>query len=163
MTLIPVGDGLKSLKVLEQRIRWIKCPLCDDEVNRLRPCKFWAPIETSSNVCIECAETVKGLTYLAATYPIPGVDVERSLLPPYDRLPEKYFSERSYKARVSLGGWGFVVWPETSRLSVLEDRKTPDQKKQYDNCYQVWFALKKQFDHGAVDDVVETKKGGWKI
>lgn len=160
MTLVSAGDLVKNLALLEKKITWIKCPLCSDEVNRLRPCTFWAPVKSTSNVCVECAETVKGLTFLAGKYPIPGIDVETSLLPLYQKMPQKYRSERSYKARVFIGDWGFMVWPESTSLSVLEDRKSPDQKKQYDNTHQVWFALKKQFEEGKKEE--EVLPGNWR-
>lgn len=164
MTLVNVADGLKSLKVLEAKTNWIKCPFCDDEVTRLRPCGYWVPVETVSHVCVECAESVKGLPYLAMRYPIPGVDVAMSLMPVYEKLPKRFISERSYKARVFYQDWGFMVWPDGSHLYVLEDRKAPDQKKSYDNTFQVWFALKKQFETGREEvETLPSRKGGWRV
>lgn len=162
MNLTSGVDIIKSLKSQESTINWVQCPFCDEEFTKLRPCNYWQNgKDVQSFICIECAETVKGLTYLAFQYPIPGVDVRREILPLYKPpLDQKYLSERSYKAVVSYGDWSFMVWPRSSRLSVLENKKSPDEERNYDNCYQVWFALKSTFEKGRED--LEIKKGKWK-
>lgn len=153
-----------SLDLVANKIRWVKCPFCDDEVTALRPCVYWQNgREQKSHVCVECAESVKGLTYLAGTYPIPGVDVVPSLMPVYEKLPRRYVTERSYKATVTYGNdWGFMVWPQGTSLIVLESRKTPDQKKDYNNTFQVWFAIKQAFEQGRKEEEAPSK-GGWKV
>jgi hypothetical protein len=144
---------------------WVKCPFCRDEVSKLRPCTYWHDAkDIKTNVCVECAESVKGLKYLQLQYPTPSVDVRFELLPVYKSpLDPRYINERSYKAKVFLGDWSFTVWPKSSRLSVLEDKKTPDFEKSYDNTFQVWFALKEIFEKGADStDTTKFKKGKWK-
>lgn len=147
MSLTSAGDLLKGLGVLEGKLRFVKCPFCDDEVTKLRPCEYWQGEEQRrSFVCIECAETVKGLTYLAGQYPIPGVDVIAVLHPVYKKLDTKFVTEHSYMAHVTYGNWTYMVWRKGNRLAVLEKNDSPENQKDYDNTFQVWFAIKSNFE-----------------
>lgn len=169
MTLTSAGNYVRNLAVLEEKTRWVRCPFCDDEVTKLKPCTYWDPKQVTSHVCFECGESVKGLTYMAGQFPILGVDVIRELRPAYRNLPAGYQeTERAWQAQVVYGEWSFLVWPEASRLFVLEGMKPPDTKKSYDNTFQVWFAIKKQFEEGRKEELTIHKRGGdrrsgWKV
>lgn len=157
------AELMEPFLTLESRIPWVKCPFCDDEVSKLRPCLYWNPGEQKSNVCVECAETAKGLTYIAASYPAFGIDVRPELMPMYQRLHPKYITESSYKAYVTYGDLSFMVWKEGTSLAVLEERESPDLKKNYNNTFQVWFAIKNIIEKGSTKiDETKFKKGGWK-
>jgi len=164
MTLISAVDLMEPFLKLENSIQWIKCPFCDDEVSKLRPCVFWNPTEQKSYICVECAETVKGLTYIAASYPHSGIDVKSELIPIYEKVHPKYITENSYRAYVVYGDLSFMVWKDGTSLAVLEKRQSPDMKKNYNNTYQVWFAIKNEIEKGQTTEIDETKfkKGGWK-
>ncbi len=152
MTLISVGEVLAETPIVQPKSIWTKCPFCGDEVTRLRPCVYYTETTQVGYICVECAESVKGLTYMAINYPIPGAQVTRELMPLYKKLATKYINEHSYKALVDYGDWGFMVWPRGGKMFALEKGKTPDQEKVYDNTFQVWFALQKHFRDGKTED-----------
>lgn len=159
MSLISETDPLKVLNLLETSIKWVKCPFCDDEVSRLRPCRYWREgREVCDLVCLECAESAKGFLYLAGKFPLEGVDVSLELMPIYKKMDPKYTSEKSFKAKIFYGEWIFWAYPRTSRMVILEDRKTPDLEKTYENTFQAWFAIKNIFENGKVEEEEKPKK-----
>lgn len=168
MTLVSAGSLIDSLEILEQRITWIQCPLCEDEVNRLRPCQYWNKTGRSqiSHICVECAESVKGLTYLAAKYNLPGVDVSVRVPVYIANLRLEGTLERANTAQIIYGGIVFNAASKASRIGVLRAGQAPDQEKIYDNTYQAWFATTKILENGeAADQETEfpLEKGKWKL
>jgi len=166
MTLISTAELINGLDLLHSKIVWIKCPFCDDEVTKLRPCGYWRDNgqQVQSSVCVECAETVKGLTFMAGFYPIPGVDVSVDT-PEYISKIGLMGLERSNIAKVFYGAMVFRVEPKGPRLSVLRQGGSPDQEKTYDNTHQVWFALKNEFEKGdeIEKETKQVKKGSWAV
>lgn len=166
--LISAAELVKSLKFLEEKIQWIPCPFCDDEVSKLRPCNYWdrQGRPAVSHVCVECAETVKGLTFLAAKYQTAGVDVE-IITPIYiQKLNPGDAFMRSRIAKITYGSLVFNVCVKGASIAVLQVNKSPDQERLYNNTYQAWFATMKILENGeAVDDnsAPEIKKGKWKL
>lgn len=168
MTLINAAELMNGLGLLEQKIQWVMCPFCDDEVSKLRPCHYWdrqsRPVV--SHVCVECAETVKGLTFLAAKYEVSGVDVE-IITPLYiQKLNADDMLARSKTAKITYGGIVFDICVKGAGIAVLRAGQAPDQEKLYNNTYQAWFATMKILENGeAIDDDSQTefKKGKWKL
>ena len=163
MTLLNADAMMRGLNLLEERIKWVACPQCSEEVSKLRPCVYWEKgAQCLGSVCLECAESVKGLTFLAQKFPAPGVDLTFELLPVASRMGTKYITEKSYRAKVAYGNWFFWVYAKGQHLATLEDRKSPDQEKLYDNTFQVWMALKTKFEKGdAGDELLPLPKKTW--
>ncbi len=165
MTLISIGDIYRDMGLLEDKIQWIVCPFCADEVSKLRPCNYWNDLgkEVKTHICVECAESVKGLFYLAQKVIIPGVEVAITTPDYISKLKFKFTLPKNDIAKVSYGSMSYRVSVKGSRLAVLRDGKSADQEKSYDNTFQVWFSLKSQLEKG--DDIEETqtkvKKGKW--
>src|SRR6185295_15211952 len=80
-----VQSTIDSLvKIFEESMRkqtWVTCPACSSEWTKLRPCNFvWDQRSLWNHVCVECAETVKSLDWIAKRYPIPGVTIQKRWL-----------------------------------------------------------------------------------
>ena len=68
----------KLRKSLESAV-WVKCPSCDGEWTKLKPCPFFWFDERGrkddvTHMCIDCAETVRGLMFCTRNWPLKDPD-----------------------------------------------------------------------------------------
>lgn len=146
-----------KLKELEKKIQWVKCPMCDDEWTKLRPCVYyWGTKPTKTHVCADCAETAEGLQYLALLHKIPGVKVEVERHKNFVRLDPKYHFKSQLIATVSYGAMKWIAKSKATGMTLREANKPEDMAKFYDNTFQVWYAIKHELEKDP-----EPVESGW--
>lgn len=164
-TTSPVAEFLRKFDRLEQDIEWVKCPLCDEEWAKLRPCHYWQSGGlVITHVCVECAETPYGLNYVAMIHKVPGISVITAFPAPYDQLPDSLRGKRMLKATINAYGTEYYVTSGPTILRVVQNGQGEDQAKAYDNTFQAWFAIKAEAEKPDTTPKELTRtKGGWKL
>lgn len=79
-----LSESLERVVAGFENRKWVKCPICQEERTKLRPCFFknrgkggW------TNVCVECAESLKSIKQIVNRYP-----VEK----PFENWPDEWLS-----------------------------------------------------------------------
>lgn len=124
---------------------WIKCPLCHEEYNKLRPCSYFNGSErVGTYVCVNCAESVHQIqkvveiTGLTRRNEIVIHDFERKN--PYSELSrffgDYYDNEKAFKCRIeNINPIVTVdIEPEDTRLSMTYLEGKANFK--FDNIFQ---------------------------
>jgi len=148
------GEIVRILARLEASATWVICPFCDEEWTRLKTCDYYRdgkPAESS--VCVECAESVKGLPTLSHVFPIPGAKIHVN----ETAISRKYGFVRDMTATVFYGAQSFLV---RTRGGWLEVQFGPEETKRYPNTYQTWLAIKARIEGGENSSVEEAESWG---
>lgn len=132
-----------------QAAKWLKCPACSEEWNKLRSCSFINAQgkDDADTLCLSCAESVVALPYVEDRYPIPGVTVEMKWMdnPSFQHSlggkTETHWLKGKRYATVLYGQFTFVVI--SKETSPYINFKGSDGKLRYaDNIFAAWSMIR---------------------
>lgn len=131
---------------------WKMCPACREEWSSLRPCQYLSddhrPITT--NVCVQCAETLASFDIVAARSPLAGVNVEVKWSGPRsipvkvgERIEHAQRPNNAY-AVISYGADRFIATSEGTGHFIQFKREGAVGYKKANNVFALWSMIKNQ-------------------
>lgn len=146
-------------RIAPSGIRWVKCPVCQEDWNRLTNCRVWMntengmrPFDTSA--CGMCATTVWRLEKIASMWPLAVGNQAIS----FEKQKMDQLWSYIVKASDSLI---FQLWGNGGRIVMRGTGITPDMPMKHDSAIAAWFWLKERFERGETLEVEKEKTKDW--
>ena len=123
--MIQLNETINRIKGDLDTKEWVKCPLCQEDWNKLHPCSYLQDGKTAGTyLCVTCAESIQSVERV---FEIMGLDVaiySKRRKKPYDELQRTYADEfdnpRTFKCTIE-NKFPIItidIEPEDTRLSL---------------------------------------------
>jgi hypothetical protein len=145
---------------------WVKCPLCLEEWNKLRPCSYFQNGKTVGTYsCVTCAESIQSIHRVFDLF---GLDVSihsRGRRQPYEDLYRTYGdyfdNARAFKCRVENRDPVVTVEIESSDSGLFLTHLEAKASMKFDNIFQCASYFQHLIDEANKKPQVDEDKNNW--